>query len=371
MRLARLPIVACLLVAASLLGCRSQPPSRLLAPTSIGSLKNAKVAIERPDPHHQLVYFAREVSPEQAAELATLAPHLTVVSGLTREEAERRAAEAAGADAYYATPAFLKAATQLRWLQAQSAGVDRIVGMPELKARPEIVLTNMRAVHGPVIAEHSFAMLLALTRELPQALEDEKAERWDRHDGGRERVTLEGRTLLVVGLGGIGTEIAARGNAFGMRVIAIRRGDDPGPDYVEELGKAKDLHAMLAEADVVAIAVPLTDETRGMFDAAAFAAMKRGSYLINIARGQVVVTDALVAALRDGRLAGAGLDVTDPEPLPKGHPLWTAPNVIITPHVAADGALTEERAWIVFRENLRRFESGEPLLNTVSIAAGY
>jgi phosphoglycerate dehydrogenase-like enzyme len=230
----------------------------------------------------------------------------------------------------------------------------------------------MRGVHAPAIADHVFGMLLALTRDLPVHLAGRAEGRWSRQGSGAlVPVALHGRTLLVVGLGGIGTEIARRGHGFGMRVLATRRGDDPAPAFVERVGKPQQLLAMLPEVDVVAIAVPLTAETRGLFDAAAFAAMKPRSYLVNIARGEVVDSDALLAALRSGKLAGACLDVTDPEPLPAGHPLWQLPNVVITPHVAARAELTGERRWILFRENLRRFDAGEPLLNVVDKQAGY
>jgi phosphoglycerate dehydrogenase-like enzyme len=260
----------------------------------------------------------------------------------------------------------------LAWIQAQSAGVDRYVTIPDLRDAKRVVLTNLRGVHGPAIADHAFAMLLALTRDLPVQLAARAEGRWIREGSGvLEPIALEGRTLLVVGLGGIGTEIARRGHGFGMRVIATRRSDAPAPEFVERCGRADDLLAMLPQADVVAIAVPLTAETEHLFDARAFAAMKRGSYLINIARGKVVDTDALLEALRSKKLAGAGLDVTDPEPLPPEHPLWDLPNVVITPHVAASAELTDERAWALFRENLRRFDAGEPLYNVVDKLAGY
>ncbi len=334
-------------------------------------MRNARVAVPRQDPAAELVYFARETpSLEQAAAIGAAAPHVRFVTGLSREEATRRAAEADGADVQYATPEFLRAATRLRWVQARSAGVDRFLAVPELVARDEIVLTNFRGVHGPAIADHSMAMLLALTRDMPGAVEAKREGTWSR-DASMQRVALEGRTMLVVGLGGIGTEIAKRASGFGMRVIATRRGNDPAPSYVARVGKPSDLHAMLAEADVVAIAVPLTAETEGMFDAAAFAAMRKGSYLINIARGKVVVTDALMNALHDGTLAGAGLDVTDPEPLPAGHPLWKERNVVITAHVAADAQLTEARGMELEVENMRRFDRGEPLLNVVDKRLGY
>ena len=148
-----------------------------------------------------------------------------------------------------------------------------------------------------------------------------------------------------------------------MRVIGTRRTDAPSADYIERVGKPGDLLAMLPEADVVAIAVPLTEETRGLFDVEAFAAMKPGSILINVARGGIVDTNAMVAALESGKLAGACLDVTDPEPLPANHVLWKMPNVILTPHVAACSTRIAERHLAALCENVRRFANGEPLLN--------
>ena len=177
--------------------------------------------------------------------------------------------------------------------------------------------------------------------------------------------------MLVVGLGGIGTEIAQRANGFGMKVIGTRRSDRPSPDYVKRVGKPKDLLAMLPEADVVVLAVPLTDETKNMLNTAAFDAMKTGAYLINIARGKVVNTDALLKALKSGRLAGACLDVTDPEPLPANHELWKQANVIITPHIASRSEVTNKRRSALLVENMRRFGAGEPLLNVVDKKAGY
>ena len=140
---------------------------------------------------------------------------------------------------------------------------------------------------------------------------------------------------------------------------------------MQRVGKPQHLAEMLPEADIVAVCVPLTSETQGLFNAAMFARMKRGAILINIARGKIVDTDALLQALQSGALAGACLDVTDPEPLPPSHPLWKQPRVIITPHVAADADLTDEREWLLIRENIRRFGAGEPLLNVVDVKSGY
>jgi phosphoglycerate dehydrogenase-like enzyme len=215
-------------------------------------------------------------------------------------------------------------------------------------------------------------MLLALTRDLPFYLEARARGQWAR-EGSKvlKPIALQGRTLLVIGLGGIGREMVRRGHGFGMRIIGIRRGDDPAPELVERVGKATDLLPMLAEADVVMLAVPLTPETERIINRAALAAMKPGSFLVNIARGRLVDTDGLVEALKSGRLAGACLDVTDPEPLPPGHPLWRMPNVVITPHNSDLAELTIERENVVFLENLRRFDAGEPLLNVVDKKAGY
>ncbi|MCA9284148.1 MAG: D-2-hydroxyacid dehydrogenase [Phycisphaerales bacterium] len=356
------------------------PPPEAAAPAAtptataeeIGSLRNAKVAIPRGAEAPTLTYFAYGLEPDEVAELQTLAPRVRIVNGLSRAEAVDRAAEAHAVDGFYATPEFLRAATNLVWVQATSAGVDRYVHVPELAGSDRIVLTNMRAVHGPAIADHVFAMLLALTRDLPVYLDRQADGEWNRQGSGTLKpIALADRTLLVVGLGGIGTEIAQRGHGFGMRVIATRRSSAGAPAFVERVGKPDELMAMLPEADVVAIAVPLTTETEGMFDAAAFAAMKPGSYLVNIARGKVVRSDALLEALRSGHLAGACLDVTDPEPLPSDDPLWRLPNVVITPHVAAMAELTQSRAWAVYRENLRRLDAGEPLLNVVDKSAEY
>lgn len=359
------------LLAAALvaLACSQQPAQP--AGEAIGSLRGARVAFPMPAERVPLTFLAGPVTDDELARLKELAPNVRVIAGLTRQTAIEHAAGANGADGRLLSAAFLEKAPNLVWVQSPSAGVEWLLAMPAVAGNDGVVLTNMRAAHGPAIADHAFAMLLDLTRQLPYYAEKQRQGEWARDDPPRRPIALQGKTMLVVGIGGIGTEIAQRAHGFGMRVIATRRSDTPAPDYVEKVGKPQDLSGMLPEADVVAICVPLTPETAGMFDAAAFGAMKPGSYLINIARGKVVDADALLAALRSGVLAGACLDVTDPEPLPEGHPLWTAPNVIITPHTAADAEVTDERLRALLRENIRRFGAGEPLLNCVDKAAGY
>ena len=182
---------------------------------------------------------------------------------------------------------------------------------------------------------------------------------------------LRGRTLLTVGLGGIGTEVARLAHGIGMRVIATRASRREGPPFVEYVGLSSELLTLAAGADVVVNSVPLTPSTENMFDDEFFSTMKPTAYFVNIGRGKTVDTDALVRALREGRIAGAGLDVTEPEPLPADHELWGMPNVIITPHVGGDSDEHMERLWLLFRENLRRFVNGEPLLSVVDKRRGY
>jgi phosphoglycerate dehydrogenase-like enzyme len=224
------------------------------------------------------------------------------------------------------------------------------------------------------MAEHAIALMLALARALPVYGIEQANGEWTR--GFRERraenlVELEGKTLLVVGLGGIGTEVADRAHGLAMRVIATRNSSREGPSYVEYVGLADEYLTLAARADVVVNATPLTPETRGMFDAAFFDAMQDHAFFINIGRGESVVTDALVAALVAGKLGGAGLDVTDPEPLPPGHPLWSMENVIITPHVATSSDVRSERTVTLVVENLRRYLRGDRLLSVVDLARGY
>src|SRR5882672_9184803 len=182
---------------------------------------------------------------------------------------------------------------------------------------------------------------------------------------------LEGKTVLVVGLGGIGTEVARRAHAFGMKVTATRASGRTGPDYVSYVGLPEELPALAKDADFVVNCTPLTPATTGIFNAKFFALMKPTAYFLSVGRGRSTVTTDLIAALKDKRVAGAGLDVTDPEPLPAESPLWRMPNVIITPHVSADTALANEIKVEILRDNIRRYVAGEPMLSVVDIGKGY
>ena len=307
---------------------------------------------------------------ERVAALKAFAPGVELIAAPTADAA---VAAAATADAVigYCDESLLAAGPGIRWLQLPYAGAERCVSIPAVAER-DVLVTNAQRVYGPEIAEHVLAMMLSLTRGLHHYAGAQARGRWERDLVPEEKLwELEGKTLLVVGLGGIGTEVARLGHAMGMRVTATRNSSRSGPDFVAYVGLADELDKLAAEAHVVVNATPLTPATRGLFDAAFFATMKDDAYFINVGRGGSVVTDDLVAALENGTIAGAGLDVTDPEPLPEGHPLWSAPNVIITPHISAGSDLRSARLWRVMAENLRRYTAGEPMLSVVDVSRGY
>ena len=338
----------------------------------VGSSDGSVIAMETDGGSKPVLFLAGGLSRPVADEVIAEAPNLKVVHPKSAQEALELAPMAHGIEVRWATPDFLQKADKLRWVQATSAGVDRYLSNSDLMKNDQIVFTNMQGMHGPTIADHVFAMLLMLTRDLRVHAQDQNRGQWQRQGSGHMTpVALQGRTMLVVGLGGIGREVAKRAKGFGMTVWATKRRATEPPPYVDRQETSEKLMELLPNADVVVLCVPLTDQTRGMINADAFAVMKKGSYLVNIARGPVVDTDAMMSALQDGTLAGAGLDVTDPEPLPEDHPLWQLDNIIITPHVAARSTLTREDWRNLYAENLRRFALGEPLLNVVDKTVGY
>lgn len=264
----------------------------------------------------------------------------------------------------------VEAAKKLVWIQIYWSGAESCLAVPRV-ASGDVILTNMQKMSAPVIGEHAVAMALALARGLPvfakEMQSDNRAELYTPHS---TMMSLSGKTMLVVGLGGIGTEAARRGAALGMRVVGTRNSSRDGPPFVDYVGLSGELLQLAGQADVIVNALPLTEATRGLLDAEFFDATKQGALFVNVGRGATVDTGALVAAIRDGQIAGAGLDVTDPEPLPADHPLWNFDNVIITPHVAGRGG-ERERHFTLLRENLRRYAAGERLLNVVDPERGY
>jgi phosphoglycerate dehydrogenase-like enzyme len=264
----------------------------------------------------------------------------------------------------------IEAAANAIWVQVGSAGVDRCVGAERI-SNGSAVLTNMQKMSAPVIGEHVVALSLSLARKIPRYAKEMSSGQWHRRsDIADAMMSVTGKTMLVIGLGGIGTEAARRAAALGMRVIGTRRSSREGPNFVDYVGLSDELFDLAAEADFIVNALPLTEETTGLLNEEFFNAAKRGAILVNVGRGPTVVTDDLVAALKSGQIAAAGLDVTDPEPLPKDHPLWQMDNVIITPHVSARDSNRVRRS-ILLKENLRRFVAGDALLNVVDPELGY
>ena len=305
--------------------------------------------------------------------LQAAAPDLEIVMVGNTEEmiAQVGAADAiAGGDDSVCDERVLAAAKKLRWVSVYSAGVESCLGKKGLQ-KPGLVVTNMKAVLGPVMSEHTTALMFALSRSLQVSVARQGTAEWSGNFRGSEPQALTGKTLLVVGLGGIGTEVARRAHALGMNVIATRASSREGPDFVSHVGLSDELPTLITQADVVVSALPLVPSTTRLFDAKMFARMKKTAFFINVGRGGSVVTDDLVAALNNGVIAGAGLDVTEPEPLPKDHPLWKAKNIIITPHMSARSDLGQAVRELILREQLRRFVAGDKLLSVVDLQKGY
>jgi len=361
-------LLLCLLLPATAAGDEAGDTARLVA--ELGLKESSTAVSERPGwmPPRKVVVPAADAT--RLAWMQEAVPGVELLPAADRAEAARLAADA-DAVIGFCTPEVVAAGKRLRWIQVLSAGVERCVGIPGFAERG-LWLTNMQKIAGPVMSEHVIAFMLALTRGFASYVPLQSRGEWKDDAVPASRMwSVEGRTMLVVGLGGIGTETARRADALGMKVIAIRNSGREGPPYVSEVGLSPELRAFAARADVIVNTLPLTAETRGLFDKAFFDSARRGALFINVGRGASVVTPDLVAALEDGRIGGAGLDVTDPEPLPPEHLLWRAPNVLITPHVSAEIDTGDEPRWLIARENLRRYASGAKLLSEVDVRRGY
>ena len=261
----------------------------------------------------------------------------------------------------------LQAAHELRWIQYTAAGVEHIL-YPELVDSP-IVLTNMQRIYSPTISETAIGLLLTLTRKLNHYALQTREHVWKPLDGLTE---VSGLTMGIVGLGGIGTDTAYRAHyGFNMRILAVDPKPLPKPSFVAELHSLEWLPKMVPQVDVLMSAAPHTPVSEGMFNEAIFRAMKPTAYFINVSRGKLVDTPALIRALEEGWIAGAGLDVAYQEPLPPHDPLWTAGNLIITSHSSAVSEGSTQRAYDLLCENVRRYVSGLPLLNVVDKKRGY
>ncbi len=275
------------------------------------------------------------------------------------------------ADAAYdfCSPGLIDAGPRLRWIQVSGAGIERYP-LQEMRERG-ITFTNAKGIYGIQLADHTLALILAFSRQLLFLFCAQQKRVWEsrrNYPPGE----LAGQTLLVVGLGGTGLETARRAAGFGLRILSTRRRDDlPKPEFVEAVYPSEGYRELLPEADWVAVCLPLTSETRDMFHDAEFDRMARTAYIVCVTRGGIINTDALVRALDAGKIAGAGLDVTDPEPLPADHPLWAKENVIITPHASGHSPHAGPRMNDLLCENVRRFCEGRDILNVVDLEHEY
>jgi len=292
-----------------------------------------------------------------------------VVVAEDREQARREIAEAEAA--YGTLPAdLLPAARRLSWLQAPQAAPPAGWYYPELIAHP-VVVTNFREIYNDHIAAHIMAFVLAFARGLHDYLPRQLRREWKREPLDTGVIHLAEATALIVGVGGIGSETARLCAAFGMRVIGVDARRPEAPAGMAELHRPDALDTLLPRADFVILTVPHTPATQGFMHRARLQRMKRSAFFINIGRGMTTRLDDLVAALRAGEIAGAGLDVFEQEPLPADHPLWTMPAVLITPHTAGFGPYLDDRRLDILLDNCRRFAAGQPLRNTVDKAAWF
>jgi D-2-hydroxyacid dehydrogenase (NADP+) len=311
---------------------------------------------------------------EGGSALATELQSVTSQAKVMAVNADNVMQEIADADAYIGdiTSAEVRAGKKLRWVGVMSAGVEGVLfpkdGSSDLR-NSNIILTNNKIVQGPEIADHALAMLLMLSRNLDVLYRNDQQQLWK--PSSFHGIELRGKTAVIIGVGGIGTQIAIRANAFGMNVIGVDPEDKPFVPFLTKVVKPDQLDEVIPQADVVFISAPHTPKSHKMMGAHEFELMKQHSYFIAVSRGGIYDMNGLVKALDERRLSGAGVDVTDPEPLPKGHPLWKFENVVITPHVAGRSDQDAARMVGTIKENLQRFVEGKPMINVVDKQKGY
>jgi phosphoglycerate dehydrogenase-like enzyme len=302
-----------------------------------------------------------------------VSPSIEVVQSEDKEEALRLVEDADILFAGFFSKELFLASRKLKWIQAWGAGVDRFLFPEVVKSR--VIVTNAGGVHPTPVSEHVVGVMLCLCRKLHLFIRNQVERKWEKYESwiSTEQVEeLSGKTVGIVGLGRIGAEIAQKARCLGMRVIATKRDTSRrAAASVDRLVRPADLNELLAESDFVVLSLPLTQETQGMIGEAQLRSMKRTGYLINVSRGGIVQENKLIEALKQGWIAGAGLDTFENEPLPGDSELWGFKNVIITPHVAGLTPHYMERLTNIFCENLDRFIRKQPLMNVVDKTLGY
>jgi phosphoglycerate dehydrogenase-like enzyme len=333
--------------------------------SSAGSIKKLLIAT-----YHRLDLW---IAPEWFSErLSKDFPQLEVVRLTNYDNVEKEIADAEIAFTFSLRPEQFRAARKLRWIYSPAAAVHQFL-FPEL-VNSDVILTNAREVHGPVVAEQVIAMMFALAKLIPQDVRFQQQRVWgqetiwESYRGLRE---LDGATLGLVGYGSIGRNVARHAANLGMKVICVRRRATEKPEFVDEVLPSSELDEMLAAADYIVLAAPVTTATQKMIGREQLARMKPDAYLINVGRGPLIDESALYDVLNEKKIGGAALDVFEEEPLPADSPLWSLENLLITPHTAGMTQKLWERHYTLFSENLRRYFSGQPLLAVVDKQSGY
>jgi D-2-hydroxyacid dehydrogenase (NADP+) len=317
-----------------------------------------------------LLSFERDkLRDEWLAQIRAIAPDMHVLVTRERDEIEAALNEIEIAALDFPRD-LLPQARNLRWFQQWAAGADWLLRHPEA-VDLDFVLTNASGVHPTPISEHIFALLLAFARLIDRSVRHQVRGEWMAEEQKRDVFELADKTMVLIGVGAIGERTAQIATAFDMQVLGVRRNPQVSVLGVEKMVSPGRLLEILPDADFVVITAPLTQETQGMIGERELRAMKPTAYLVNIGRGGIVDEDALIRALEEGRIAGAGLDVFEEEPLPKDSPLWRMENVIVTAHYAGYNPRYDERAMAIFLDNLRRYKAGEPLRNVVDKKLGY
>lgn len=313
------------------------------------------------------IVTGREVDADRLATLRAEFPEVGIASFLEAPEAMREA------DAYIGripADAFELAGERLRWVHSTGAGIEKILAVPGV-IESDIVVTNTRGAQAPFVAEHAFALMLTIVRALPDFARDQRDRVYRDFGRGVPMDSLYGKRILIVGMGNIGTAIARRALAFEMTVVGL------DIHVSGHLGEEMSLLPMdhldneLESADILVVAAPHTAETNYLIDERRIGLLRQGAIVIGISRGRIIDEAALASRLREGTLAGAGLDVYAQEPLPADHFLWDTPRLVMTPHAAPNSPLTRDMEMEITRENIRRFIEGEPLLNVCDKAAGF
>lgn len=312
------------------------------------------------------------VPSSQVSRLREQFPRVTFTHAVSADDALTAIQTADVALASRLSPAMIEQALRLRWVHSTAAAVG-ILPLPELAAR-NIAVTNSRGIQAGAMAEHVMGGLLILSRRFNLMMDAQRERRWIQNELATQTLpwSLKGRKMVILGFGATGQEVARRAHAFGMHVTGIRRRSDlPVPSFVDRVCSPDKLQDVLRGADVLVISAPAIRETERMIGEDHLALLKRGAIIVNVARAKIVEESAMLAALQSGQLGGAVLDVFEHEPLASSSPLWTLPNVLISPHSSGVRPDHWDEVIDLFAENLNRFERGEPLLNTVDCKAGY